>query len=120
VSENIDLRNLQRGAGQNEEKVWLTSSFRVMLIKMGIEKAGSINRLGRELGYRSRVHPGWSIRQILVGKQPFPIERLRTFSDYLNYPLDDILRHRTQPGAVTIDNTRKALENCGMIYFIPQ
>ena len=83
MSENINLRSLQRGAGHNEEKVWLASSFRVMLIKMGIEKAGSINQLGRELGYRSRVHPGWSVRQILVGKQPFPFERLKAFSDYL-------------------------------------
>ena len=120
VSENINLRNLQRGAGQNEEKVWLASSFRVMLIKMGIEKAGSINHLGRELGFRSRVHPGLSVCQILVGKQPFPIERLRAFSDYLNYPLDDIMRHRTQPRAVTIDSTRRALERCGMVYFIPR
>jgi hypothetical protein len=120
VSENINLKSLQRGAGHNEDKVWLASGFRVMLIKMGIEKAGSINHLGRELGYRSRVHPGWSVRQILVGKQPFPFERLKAFSDYLNYPLEDIMRHRTQPGAVTIDSTRRALENSGMIYFIPR
>jgi len=120
VPENVYLRGYHRVLGQKEDKVWLSSSFRVMLIKMGIEKAGSINQLGRELGYRSRVHPGWSIRQILVGKQPFPLERLKAFSEYLNYPLDDIMRHRTQPGAVTIDNTRRALENCGMIYYIPR
>ena len=29
------------------------------------------------------------------------------------------MRHRTQPGAVTIDSTRRALESCGMIYLHP-
>lgn len=120
MSENVNLVRYHRGHGQDEDKIWISSTFRVMLIKMGIEKAGSINQLGRELGYRSRVHPGWSVRQILVGKQPFPMERLRAFSDYLNYPLDDILRHQTNQHAVTIDSTRRALESCGMLYFIPR
>mgnify|MGYP005834186903 CR=1 FL=1 len=100
--------------------MWLSSSFRVMLIKMGIDKAGSINQLGRELGYRSRVHPGWSVRQILVGKQPFPVDRLKAFADYLEYPLEDILKHETSPGAVTPENTRRALEASGMLYFVPR
>jgi hypothetical protein len=91
-----------------------------MLIKMGIEKAGSINQLGRELGYRSRVHPGWSVRQILVGKQPFPLERLKAFSSYLNYPIDDIMRHQTHHAAVTFDSTKRALEIYNMLYFIPR
>jgi len=120
VSENINLQSFQRGYVQNGDKIWLTSGFRVMLIKRGIDKAGSINQLGRELGYRSRVHPGWSVRQILVGKQPFPLERLQAFSEFLGYPLDEIMRHRTQPGAVTADSTRRALESCGMTCFIPR
>jgi hypothetical protein len=103
-----------------DDRVWLTSSFRVMLIKQGIEKAGSVNQLGRELGYRSRVHPGWSVRQILVGKQPFPLERLKAFSHYLDYPLENIMRHRTQHKGVTIEGTRRALETYGMLYYIPR
>lgn len=118
VSENGDPDITYRGA-HDDGRVWLSSNFRVRLIKEGIEKAGSINQLGRALGYRSRVHPGWSVRQILLGKQPFPLERLRVFSEFLGHPLEDIMRHRTQHGAVTIDNTRRALDACGMRYYIP-
>ena len=95
-------------------RVWLTSSFRVEFIKMGIEKAGSINRLARELGYRSRIHPGWSIRQILVGEQPFPYERLLKMTDFVGYPMDEVLRHRTEPARVTVDNTNEALRKNGL------
>jgi hypothetical protein len=119
VTENIGLGHVHR-VDYADDKVWLTSSFRVMIIKMGIDKAGSVNQLGRALGYRSRVHPGWSVRQILVGKQPFPLERLKAFSDYLDYPLEDIMRHRTQPKGVTTEGTRRALEYYGMLYFIPR
>ena len=119
MSENIDLKQFCQRTFDND-RVWLSSTFRVKLIKEGIEKAGSINQLGRALGYRSRVHPGWSIRQILLGKQPFPIERLKALSDFMDYPLEDIMRHRTQHGAVTLDSTRRALDACGMLYFIPR
>jgi hypothetical protein len=97
-----------------DERVWLNSSFRVELIKMGIEKAGSINRLARELGYRSRIHPGWSIRQILVGEQPFPFERLVRLSDYIGFPIEDVLRYRTEPERVTLNNTNDALLKHGL------
>ena len=119
VSETLDLNPVYMRSHE-DDRVWLSSNFRVKLIKEGIEKAGSINQLGRMLGYRSRVHPGWSVRQILVGKQPFPLERLRAFSEFLEYPLEDIMRHRTQHGAVTSDSTRRALDACGMHYYIPQ
>ncbi len=101
-------------------KIWLSSGFRVTLIKMGIDKAGSINQLGRELGYRSRVHPGWSVRQILVGKQSFPLDRLKAFAEFLEYPLDDILRHQIDPSAVTTESTRLALEANGMPFYMPR
>lgn len=97
-----------------EERVWLNSMFRVELIKMGIEKAGSINRLARELGYRSRIHPGWSIRQILVGEQPFPFERLVRLSDYVGFPIEDVLKYRTEPERVTLHNTNDALLKHGL------
>lgn len=119
MPENIDLNWLKQQVHE-DDRVWLSSKFRVKLIQAGIDKAGSINQLGRALGYRSRVHPGWSVRQILLGKQPFPLERLRAFSEYLDYPLEDIMRHRTQHGAVTIDSTRRALDACGMHYYIPR
>lgn len=104
-------KRLRSNAGR---RVWLTSSFRVEFIKMGIEKAGSINRLARELGYRSRIHPGWSIRQILVGEQPFPYERLLKMTDFIGYPMDEVLRHRTEPARVTVDNTNEALRKNGL------
>ncbi|MDW5561927.1 MAG: hypothetical protein SA339_01770 [Methanomassiliicoccus sp.] len=119
MPETIDMNPIAHKLHE-DDRVWLSSAFRVKLIKEGIEKAGSINQLGRELGYRSRVHPGWSIRQILIGKQPFPLERLKAFAEFLEYPLEDIMRHRTQHGAVTFDNTKRALDACGMPYFIPR
>jgi hypothetical protein len=97
-----------------DKRVWLNSTFRVELIRNGIEKAGSINRLARELGYRSRIHPGWSVRQILVGEQPFPYEKLVKLSDYVGYPLEEILRYRTEPERVTVDNTNEALRKYGL------
>ena len=98
----------------NDKRVWLTSSFRVEFIKLGIEKAGSINRLARELGYRSRIHPGWSIRQILVGEQPFPYERLLKLSDFVGCPIDEVLRYRTEPIRITVENTNEALRKNGL------
>jgi hypothetical protein len=101
-------------------KVWLNSSYRVMLIKEGIEKAGSINKLGRELGYRSRVHPGWSIRQILLGYQPFPTERLKRLAEYLGTPFSDVIQHQTHPRSVTLESTRNALYKYGLGCYYPR
>jgi hypothetical protein len=101
-------------------KVWLTSDFRVRIIKQGIDKAGSINKLGRELGYRSRVHPGWSIRQILLGKQAFPYERLRRLAEFLECPLEEILNHKASERQVTVESTRKALRDYGLFYYLPR
>jgi len=119
VSEFVRFGNYSLGK-RNARKIWLKSSFRVRLIKSGIEKAGSINKLGRELGYRSRVHPGWSIRQILLGKQAFPYERLKKLADFLNYPLDDIMTQRADECRVTPENTRRALQEWGMHYYLPR
>jgi hypothetical protein len=98
----------------DSKRIWLDSGFRVELIRMGIEKAGSINRLAREMGYRSRIHPGWSVRQILVGEQPFPFERLIKLSDYIGFPIEDVLRYRTEPQRVTLNNTNEALRRNGL------
>lgn len=98
----------------SDKRVWLVSSFRVELIKDGIDKAGSINRLARELGYRSRIHPGWSIRQILVGAQPFPYEKLVKLSDYVGCALEDVLQFRTDSDRITVDNTNEALRMHGL------
>ena len=97
-----------------DTRVWIASTFRVPFIKEGIEKAGSINRLAREMGYRSRIHPGWSVRQILVGEQPFPYERLLKLSDYLGYPVEEVLRYRTEPQKITVQNTNDALRRNGL------
>jgi hypothetical protein len=91
-----------------------------MLIKEGIEKAGSINKLGRELGYRSRVHPGWSIRQILLGYQPFPTDRLKRLASYLDRSIDDVLQHQTRPAAVTLESTKVALYKYGLGCYYPR
>ncbi len=110
-----------RGAPQSDpNKIWLQSSYRVMLIKEGIDKAGSINKLGRELGYRSRVHPGWSIRQILLGYQPFPTERLKKLAEFLGTPIAEIMEHQTRPGSVTVESTRDALIQHGLFCYFPR
>jgi len=101
-------------AYNTDKRVWLVSAFRVELIRNGIEKAGSINRLARELGYRSRIHPGWSIRQILVGEQPFPYEKLVKLSDYVGFPIEDVLRYRTESERVTVSGTNEALRKYGL------
>jgi hypothetical protein len=102
------------------DRIWISSSYRVVLIKKGIEKAGSINRLGRELGYRSKVHPGWSIRQILLGHQAFPKDRLKMLANFLNTPLEDIMAHQARRGAVTIEGTKDALIKAGLGCYIPR
>ncbi len=115
VSENFDFGKFLPGSKPPiGEKVWLNSAFRVSLIKSGIEKAGSINQLGREMGYRSKVHPGWSVRQILVGKQPFPLDRLKMLAAYLDIKIEEILKHRAPPTAITTENTRRAIKQSGM------
>jgi hypothetical protein len=103
-----------RAYNTDSKRIWLVSAIRVELIKNGIDKAGSINRLARELGYRSRIHPGWSVRQILVGEQPFPYEKLLKLSDYLGYPIEEILRHQTEPERVTPSSTNEALRKYGL------
>jgi len=118
-----DIATIRAILGKPEfdpNKIWLTSSYRVMLIKEGIEKAGSINKLGRELGYRSRVHPGWSIRQILLGYQPFPADRLKLLAQFLGTSIDEILQHQTRPNAVTSESTRDALMRYGLFGYYPR
>ncbi len=102
------------------DRVWLSSGFRVHLLKMGIEKAGSVNELGRRMGYRSRVHPGWGVVQIMQGKQAFPLSRLKLLAEFLEYPLDEILQNVTHPNRVTPESTRSALATYGLSGYIPR
>ncbi len=102
------------------DRVWIQSAFRVQLIKMGIEKAGSVNELGRRLGYRSRVHPGWGVVQIMQGKQAFPMPRLKLLAEFLEYPLEDIMRYATQPSRITPESTKSALAMYGLSGYIPR
>ncbi len=93
--------------------------MRARLIKMGIEQAGSLNALGRVLGYRSRNHPGWSVQQILIGEQAFPMERLERLADYIEIPLEEILKFQVTPEYINPVNTRIALREYGLLcYFL--
>jgi len=98
--------------------VWLESGYRAALIKRGLDKAKSMNQLGRELGYRSRVHPGWSVRQILLGQQPFPLERLEALAGYVDEPLQEALGHRVARASITKSSTEKALKDAGLTYAV--
>ena len=93
----------------NSRKVWLSTSYRVDLIKKGLEAAGSMNNLGRMMGYRSKRHPGWSIRQILYGFQPFPIDRLEMLAEMLDVDVESILQHRQDPKYFSKERTNKVL-----------
>ncbi len=93
------------------KKVWIETPTRVSLIKEGLEVAGSMNNLGRMLGYRSRRHPGWSVRQILWGFQPFPIERLEKLADITDTTVDEILECRTDPRYISKQQVNKALRS---------
>lgn len=88
-------------------KIWLSADFRAELLTSAIEKAGSVNQLGRVLGYRSRVHPGWSVRQLLTGAQPFTYDRLVTLSEFTGCPMDRILKYQVPK--------RRALNHQNMI-----
>lgn len=101
-------------------KIWLKSGFRVELIQLGLKKAGSLNGLGRELGYRSRVHPGWSVLQIMLGRQAFPADRLKRLADYVEYPFEEIVQHQTHPRQITPQNTRDALMKYNLWCYVPK
>ena len=111
-----------RGRSQPQEidKVWLKSEYRAMLIKEGLEKAGSLNGLGRELGYRSRIHPGWSVLQILLGRQAFPVDRLKRLADFIDHPFDEMLNHQTKPKLITPQNTKDALIKQDLWCYLPR
>jgi len=105
---------------KENDKVWLNSSFRVMIIGKGLDKAGSLNGLARALGYRSKVHPGWSVLQILLGKQAFPVERLKRLSEFVDYPYEEMMEHKTSPRKITPENTRDALMRNNLWCYIPK
>lgn len=102
------------------DRIWISSKYRVQLIKLGIEKAGSVNELGRKLGYRSRVHPGWGVVQIMQGKQAFPMDRLKLLAEFLGYSMEDILSYATNPARVTPESTKSALVMYGLSGYIPR
>jgi hypothetical protein len=102
------------------DKVWLKSAFRAEIIKKGLDKAGSLNGLGRELGYRSRIHPGWSVLQILLGNQAFPAEKLKRLAEYINHPYSDMLQNQINPRRITPENTRDALIRANLWCYIPK
>jgi hypothetical protein len=102
------------------DKVWLKSAFRAEIIKKGLDKAGSLNGLGRELGYRSRIHPGWSVLQILLGNQAFPAEKLKRLAEYIEYPYSEMLQNQTNPRRITPENTRDALIRANLWCYVPK
>ena len=91
----------------------MISSFRVGIKSDGIYKAGGLNRLARVIGYKSRIHPAWPLRQILVGKQPFPIERLTKLAEFINHEMPDILRHEVPSARLANENNEIALKRYG-------
>ncbi len=100
------------------KSVWIAPEMRARIIKQGIEKAGSLNALGRELGYRSRRHPGWSVQQILIGAQAFPMERLERLANFIEIPLEEILKFQVTPEYINPVNTRLALKEYGLLCYL--
>ena len=100
------------------EKVWITSAFRVQIFKRALEIAGSMNALGRMLGYRSRTHPGWSVRQMLFGFQPIPMDKLECLAEIVSIPVEEILQYQVPKEAITIEGTNKALREYGLLCYL--
>jgi hypothetical protein len=94
-------------------KVWLAAHFRIRIISEGIERADGINRLARIIGYRSRIHPAWPLRQILVGKQPFPMERLQKLSEFTGHEMSEVLKHEVPTARLANENSGPALKTYG-------
>ena len=105
-------------SNKTPKSVWIAPEMRARIIKQGIEKAGSLNALGRVLGYRSRKHPGWSVQQILIGAQAFPMNRLESLADYIEIPLEEILRFQVTPEYINPLNTRLALKEYGLLCYL--
>ncbi|MBX8631629.1 MAG: hypothetical protein KIY12_05765 [Thermoplasmata archaeon] len=100
-----------------KRKVWLIADFRIPLIREGIEQADGINRLARIIGYRSRIHPAWPLRQILIGRQPFPIDRLEKLAYFLHYTLDEILRYEVSSQRLANEHNDRALKSNGFFSY---
>ncbi len=99
------------------KKIWLLARFRIGLIREGIEKADGINRLARVIGYRSRIHPAWPLRQILVGRQPFPYDRLEKLADFLHYDMKEILNYEVTSQRVANEQNSTALKSNGFTMY---
>jgi hypothetical protein len=70
-------------------RIFLNDSFRVTFIKKAIEKAGSMRRLGRIMGYTGNA-PNWSIKQIAEGKQGIPLSKLERLCNFMGVSLIDV------------------------------
>jgi hypothetical protein len=66
--------------------------------------------------HKERDREGWLNKPTCegVGEQPFPFEKLVKLSDYVGYPIDDVLRYRTEPERVTVNSTNEALRKYGL------
>ncbi len=93
--------------------MWLTAPFRIRIISEGIEKAEGINRLARIIGYRSRIHPAWPLRQILVGKQPFPGDRLVKLAEFTGHDVAEVMKHSVPTARLANENNETALKRYG-------
>ena len=100
------------------KKIWLASDYRVKIIKDGLKKAGSLNKLARVMGYTARIHPGWTVRQILIGNQPFPVDRLKKLLEFLDIPFDEAIKYRVDRRLITIITTTTALKEHGMLCYL--
>lgn len=99
-------------------KIWLAAHFRIRIISEGIQKADGMNRLARIIGYRSRIHPAWPLRQILVGKQPFPADRLQKLSEFTGYEMSEVLKHQVPNARLANENSAPALKIYGFSGYI--
>jgi len=76
----------------DDASIFLEEDLRKKLIESGIQKAGSMRRLGRIMGYVGNAS-NWSIKQILHGRQGIPLFRLRELCAFLGMSLSDIEKH---------------------------
>ncbi len=105
-------------ARMQRKKIWLLARFRIGLIRQGIDRADGINRLARIIGYSSRIHPAWPLRQILVGRQPFPYDRLEKLADFLSYDMKEILSYEAASQHLANEQNSTALRSNGFSMYV--
>ena len=80
------MRKIKLQKLSKSSSIFLEDEYRKRLIESAIKKAGSMNQLGKIMGYTGSA-PNWNIKQILAGNQGIPLFRLKRLCDFMELSL---------------------------------